>query len=203
MENILEHWGISVEELGEAILKNSSLRGMVFGYVAELKLRQMLEDNPNIEFMVKDDDHDRQRKGDLRIRYRGFEFRLESKSVQTNSVKHLPNGTWVGKTQVDGSDRRTVQFPDGSSLETTLLLRGEFDILAVNCFAFGGVWYWVFAKNSDLPRSSYKKYTFAQQQSLLASLVAVHKPAQGIFTSNLFALLDQMVLEQQAKGAPR
>jgi hypothetical protein len=96
---------------------------------------------------------------------------------------------------VDGSDRRTVRFADGSSLETTLLLPDEFDVLAVNCFAFGDVWHWVFARNRDLPRSSYAKYSPAQRQGLLASLVQVQKPTTGIFTADLFGLLDSMLAD--------
>jgi hypothetical protein len=168
---------------------------MVFGYVAEIKLRELLEQNPLVSFIIKDNDHDRTRKADLRILYRDVEFRLESKSLQKNSIKSLPNGSFVGKTQVDGSDKRTVYFADGSSLETTLLLPNQFDVLAVNCFAFEQQWYWLFARNLDLPRSSFKRYTPEQQQGLLASLVEVHKPSQGIFTPDLFALLDQMIAD--------
>jgi hypothetical protein len=46
---------------------------------------------------------------------------------------------WQGKAQVDASDSRTISLPDGSTMKTTCLLRGEFDILAVNCFAFGEI----------------------------------------------------------------
>jgi hypothetical protein len=193
--NILEQWGISVEDLSKAILENGSLRGMVFGYVAEIKLRHLLEENSEVSFVVKHDDHDRKRKGDLRIVYKGQEFLLESKSLQSNSVQQLPDGSWRGKTQVDGSDRRKVKFADGSSLETTLLLVGEFDVLAINCFAFESQWFWLFARNRDLPRSIFAKYTPTQQASLIASLVEVTKPAYGIFTTDLFALLDAMIAE--------
>jgi hypothetical protein len=193
--NILEKWGISVEELSKAILENGSLRGMVFGYVAEIKLRELLEANSDVSFVTKDNDHNRKQKGDLRIVFKGHEFVLESKSLQTNSIKQFPDGSWRGKTQVDGSDRRTVKFADGSSLETTLLLLGEFDVLAVNCFAFENCWFWLFARNYDLPHSSFSRYTPTQQAGLLASLVEVTKPAKGIFTTDLFGLLDSMIAD--------
>jgi hypothetical protein len=191
--NILETWGITVDELSQAILENGSLRGMVFGYVAEIKLRQLLEAHTDVDLITKDDDHDRKNKADLRIRYRSQEFRLESKSLQTNSIRQMPDGSWIGKAQVDGSDRRTVTFDDGTSLETTLLRPGDFDVLAVNCFAFEKEWFWAFASNRDLPRSSYAKYTPEQQQGLLASLVTVTKPVGGIFRDDLFVLLDSML----------
>ena len=70
---------------------------------------------------------------------------VEVKSLQTSLCKYLGNDHWTGKAQVDGSDRRTVKFIDGTELNTTLLLRGEFDLLAVNCFVFGEKWRFVFA----------------------------------------------------------
>jgi hypothetical protein len=41
METILSRWSITAEELTLAIDENPSLRGMLLGYVAELKLRNM------------------------------------------------------------------------------------------------------------------------------------------------------------------
>lgn len=81
-EDIFEVWSVTKEELSQAILENGSLRGMVFGYVAEIKLRNLLRDSGLISALVKDDDHDRKKKGDLRLQYRTQEFRLESKSLQ-------------------------------------------------------------------------------------------------------------------------
>jgi len=69
--NILEQWEISLDELSEAILANGSLRGIVFGYVAELKLRELLERHPDVSALGKGDDHDRKKKGDLRLMYSG------------------------------------------------------------------------------------------------------------------------------------
>ena len=194
--NILEQWNVTVDELSDAILSNGSLRGMVFGYVAEIKLRELLQARADVTELVKDDDHDRQRKGDLRVVYKGHEFRIESKSLQTKSVKRVANGGFIGQAQVDGSDRRTVRFADGSTLETTLLLPDEFDVLAINCFAFEDKWQWVFVNNSDLPRSTYRKYTPVQQSNLLASLVTVTLPVSGAFTTDLFELLDQLISQR-------
>ena len=85
--NILEQWNVTIDELSDAILSNDGLRGMVFGYVAEIKLRELLQARADVTELVKDDDHDRQRKGDLRVVYKGHEFRIESKSLQTKSVR--------------------------------------------------------------------------------------------------------------------
>jgi hypothetical protein len=200
MSNILERWSITVDELSQAILENGSLRGMVFGYVAEIKLRNVLQNAGTIASLVKDDDHDRKKKGDLRITYKGHEFKIEAKSLQTARNKVLNDGTFEGVSQVDASDRRTVTLPDGSKLETTNLVVGEFDILAVNCFTFEDKWHFVFAKNKDLPRTNWKKYTEAHRQYLLATTVKVTWPPTGIFTANIFNLLDK-IIEEQSNGS--
>jgi len=96
------------------------------------------------------------------VRYKRHEFIFESKSLQTATIKKTDDG-WMGNAQVDASDRRELILPDGNTIITTCLLKGEFDILAVNVFAFEDTWRFVFAKNSDLPTSSYKKYTEYQR----------------------------------------
>lgn len=202
MSNIFELWDVTREELSQAILENGSLRGMVFGYVAEIKLRKLLASHSDVTSHVKDDDHDRSKKGDLRITFRGHEFKIESKSLQTARNKTLEDGTFAGTSQVDASDRRTVTLPDGSQLQTTNLLVGEFDILSVNCFTFRNQWNFVFARNEDLPRSKYRKYTAEQQEHLLATTVAVTWPAQGIFTDDIFALLDSIIEERATEDRP-
>ena len=80
-------------------------------------------------------------------------------------------------------------------MNTTLLLRGEFDVLAVNLFAFEDQWQFLFARNSDLPTSTYRKYTEVQRQQLLASLVTVTLPAEPPFYTDLCQLLDEMIAE--------
>lgn len=176
MPNILKFWSITIDELSRAIFGNGSLRGMVFGYVAEIKLRQLLESNPNVTALTKDDDHDRSRKGDLRIDYKGHEFIVESKSLQTTQNKRQEDGTYCGVSQVDASDRRMVTLPDGTKLQTTNLLVGEFHVLSVNCFTFENEWHFVFARNHHLPRTRYRGYTDYQREHLLATLVPVTWP---------------------------
>ena len=172
-KTILERWEISEEEFTTLIDENPSLRGMNLGYIAEKKFHDLFLNHPEITESSKDDDHDRSRKGDRRIMYKGHEFVIEVKSLQTNMCKNLGDGKWEGKAQVDGSDRRIVTFKDGSELNTTLLLRGEFDLLAVNCFAFGEEWRFTFAKNSDLPTSSFKKYTEEQRKQRLKAALGI------------------------------
>lgn len=191
---ILEDWEITAEQLTEMLNENPSLRGMMLGYVAEFKLKEIITSFPEVSFTTKFDDHNRKKKGDLYIVYHGRAFDVESKSLQTNMIQYdEASKKWFGKAQVDASDRRKIKLPSGEELNTTLLLRGEFDILAVNCFAFQNKWQFVFARNSDLPHSSYKKYSEEARRNLIASLVPVSYPPEPPFYQDLRELLEEMV----------
>lgn len=193
---ILEEWDITAEELTFVMKENPSLRGMVFGYVAELKLKEQIAALENVTYFTKFDDHDRKKKGELYLIYKGRAFNIESKSLQTAMIERDEDeNRWIGKAQVDASDRRSVTLEDGSTLQTTLLKKGEFDVLAVNCYAFESEWRFVFCRNADLPTSTYSRYTPTQQKALLASLVEVTWPPTPPFSDNLQALLDRMVID--------
>ena len=193
--NILEIWKLPPEALTNIVNENPSLRGMLLGYVAEYKLQEMLLALEEVKYIGKPDDHDRTSKGDHIIEYESKRFAIESKSLQSRMVER-DGDIWRGKAQVDASDRRPVVLSDGTQIETTLMLVGEFDVLAVNCFAFEQEWNFVFAKNSDLPRSSYRRYSPQVRNQLIASLVSVSWPPDPPFTSNLIEILDQLVAER-------
>lgn len=198
---ILDRWGVTPDELTILVEANPSLRGMMLGYVAELQLlKRFFSLSEHISYSVKSDDHDRGHKGDRLITYKGHQFIVEAKSLQTNSIKRTidesGNPRFVGKAQVDASDRRAVAFADRSTLETTCLLCGEFDLLAVNCFAFEEKWHFAFAKNGDLPRSTFRKYTPYQRQNLLASLVTVRWPPDPPFYSDPFPILEELARDR-------
>lgn len=191
LNSVLDRWMLSESELTELIDDNPSLRGMVLGYAAEVKFRHMFLNRHDIK-STKDDDHDRKKKGDRRLFYKGAELIVEVKSLQTNTVKYnAATDLWTGKSQVDGSDRRTVLFDDGSKLDTTLLIKGDFDILAVNCFAFGNTWRFAFALNNDLAMSTYSKYSEEQRRHLIASLQTVTWPPEDPFTSDFNDVLER------------
>lgn len=198
VRDILETWKITPQTLTTLLNQNPSLRGMLFGYVAELKLEELWLKHPGITACIKDDDHDRLKKGDRRIVYKGHSFVVEAKSLQTNSIEHRTDG-WFGKAQVDASDRREIYLPNGDKVNTTLLLVGEFDVLAVNVYPFEGNWDFVFAKNQNLPRTTYGKYTPAQREYLLTSLIPVTWPPKPPFVDNLYNLLDDLVEERLRK----
>ncbi len=189
-ESILKRWDITEYDLSELVDRNPSLRGILIGYVAEKKLQDILLAHPDVTEVSKDDDHDRTRKGDRRLIYKGKTCIIEVKSLQTNSVKKLGDDQWTGKAQVDASDSRDIIFPDGSRLKTTCLLRGQFDLLAINCFAFGGQWQFAFALNSKLPANVYRRYTEYQRQHLLPTMITVDWPLKSPFNEDPIALLE-------------
>lgn len=194
-DSLLKRWDVTEEELTQVVDQNPSLRRMLFGYTAEVKLRQYIARNESVAGIEKDDDHDRKKKGDLRVAYKGREFVIETKSLQTNSIRK-EDGGFFGKAQCDASDRREVTLPGGSTLNTTCLLVGEFDVLAINVFGFFDEWQFVFALNRDLPRSTFRRYTPEQRKYLLATLVPVTWPVDGFLTTDLFVLLDGLLEEE-------
>lgn len=195
-EDILRKWKLTAEELTAIVDENPSLRGFMLGYVAEHKARSFLEKLPNVSGLRKPDDHDRRggSKNDIVAIYKGREVSFEVKSLQTNSIQYdSESGVYKGRAQVDASDRRTVSFPDGTELQTTCLLVGQFDILVLNLFQFRQEWDFAFVLNRDLPRSKYRKYTPYQKEHLLATTVNVTLPLQPPYTSDLIELLDMLV----------
>lgn len=189
-KSILKRWDLTEQELTDIIQQNPSMRGLMLGYIAEYKLRKMHFTDPRFENVHKADDHDRSRKGDLIVTYKGKDFKIECKSLQTNSIKTTENG-YEGKCQCDASDRRKIKV--GSKMvETTCLLVGEFDIIAVNLFSFEEKWRFAFALNDDLPRSTFRKYPPAIRRKLLATLMPVSWPLQPPYIASpipLFELL--------------
>ncbi len=195
MKTVLDRWRISAEELTKIVDDNPSLRGFIFGYVSEYKARTYFDGHTGIENLMKYDDHDRTSKGDISFRYKGREFRIEAKSLQTNSVIQVGDDEWSGKFQCDASDRREILLPNGHTVNTTCLAVGEFDIVAVSLYAFGDQWRFAFAKNSDLPHPGARSRNVAveDREYLIKTLIDISWPLQPPFTTDIYSLLDEMV----------
>ena len=195
MATILEKWQITPDELTRIVEENPSLRGFMFGYVSEYKARMYFEGCADITDLKKYDDHDRTSKGDISFHYKGREFKVEAKSLQTNSVIHTGNDQWKGKFQCDASDRREIRLPNGSLVNTTCLAVGEFDIVAVSLYAFGNQWRFAFAKNSDLPHPDKYSRNIAEsdRKFLIKTLIDITWPLQAPFTTDVYSLLDDML----------
>ncbi|MFJ4968826.1 hypothetical protein [Streptomyces sp. NPDC088755] len=206
----LEDWDLSYDEINELLTDNPSLRSFVMGYAAEVKCRNMFfREHPDVSAIYKPDDHDRTEKGDLIITYRSHRFAVEVKSIQTVSMnRRRRSGNIEPYYQCDASDRRTVIFDDGSSVETTALLVGEFDVVAVNIHAFAGKWAFAFAKNEDLPtmegasRGAARGYTQHQQRNLIKTTIRIDLEPGAPYVRDPFVLFDQIIEERKRGEAP-
>lgn len=186
-----EDFKITECEFNQLLANNPSLRGFVFGYVAEVKCREIVCSSPEIKYLGKYPDSDRTKKGDMWISYNDKVFSIECKSVLTGKTKYNSDSkTFIGRANVDGSDCRDITLPNGSTVRTSLMQRGEFDILAINCFAMTGKWDFVFIRNSDLPCTDSPKYTEYEKSCLISSSVYVSFPVEKPFYTDLKKLLD-------------
>ena len=146
-------WKLSADDLSALVDDNPSLRSFVMGYAAELKLRQEHFQSSKITGATKADDHDRMNKGDLTFVYKNKRVVIEVKSLQTNSCRWDSGLQQIQvEYQCDASDRRQIVFADGTVHETTNLLAGEFDMIAVNLFPLLGRWEFLFASQDQLSR---------------------------------------------------
>jgi hypothetical protein len=197
----LESYQITPEELDEAVSSNPSLQGFILGYIAELKLRKRFDADARYKGVKKFDNHDRTRKGDISFFYRGVECSIEVKSIQTNSIKK-ENGRITGVFQCDASDRRKVRLPSGAEIETTCLVVGEFDLVAVPLFPYIKRWDYAFAKNSDLPRVKPRRGKIREEDSeyLLATTIRITWPLEFPFQLDPVPLLDAVVKERSGKS---
>jgi hypothetical protein len=177
------------ETIFHLIRENPSLRGMIYGYASEREFEwHYLKDRKTIEKFSKDDDH-KKTKSDRTVLCGGKSVTIQIKSVQTNSIK-FEDGRFVAKVQNDASDRRKITLPNGSTLETTCYVVDEYDILAVSLHPFTGEWRYAFKENSQLQRSTSKKYTPKQQQYLLATLETMYYPLDPSWTEDFDAILE-------------
>jgi len=185
------------DALVQAMIEVPSLRGMVYGNVAEIEFATWLVENGvPMEDQERDDDHAKT-KSDRTIVVEGRRYTIQMKSLQTNSIKESPDGLgYVGKLQCDASDRRVVRLTTGSEVQTTCYLAGEFDILAVGLHPFLGEWQFAFQLNSTLPRSTRhtkltKHLTDTELGELLKTLVDFQFPIpeDSYWRTNLFDLL--------------
>jgi len=199
---LLEQWGVTLDELNEILASRPSLRGILIGFVAEYKLPQMWFTDPRIEKLERYENHDRTRPGDFGFLYKGEPISVQAKSLQTNSVRRTETG-YIGTFQCDASDRRPVTLPNGQIVETTCLVAGGFDLLAVNLFEFGQEWRFAFAKNTDLPRTKSSKYTPEQRQYLLATSIRITWPLEPPFHEEPFEVLEAIVADRRRRGRRR
>ena len=193
--DLLLNWDITAEELSEIVAENPSMRGLMFGFVAEYKLKKEWLLRRGITNLDRPRSHDRKQKCDFTFDYRGINVKVEVKCLDTPKVR-LNDGVYKGTFQCNASDTTKVTLPNGRKVTTNCLAVDSFDILAVCLFAFGNKWQFAFARNRDLPRTTWHKYTPAEQKYLFKSTMKISWPLQAPYTLDLFALLDGLVAER-------
>jgi len=193
--DLLNAWSLTRAELSEIVAENPSMRGLMFGFVAEYKLRKMWLLRREITNLARPGAHNRKHKGDFCFDYRGITVTLEVKCLDTPKVKRLGEG-YEGTFQCNASDTTNVTLPNGETLSTNCLVVGGFDVLAVCLFAFGNTWRFAFALNGDLPRTTWRKYTESQQRHLLRSAMPMSWPLEPPYVGDLFIALDRLVAER-------
>lgn len=107
MKTILDEWDIDAPYFTKVVKDNPSLRGMILGYIAERKLRDIFEGSGITKNHTKSDDHDRNKKGDLNLNYKGEDIVIEVKSLQTNTVEiKNPDGDWIPLIKKEKAGRK-------------------------------------------------------------------------------------------------
>lgn len=195
VRNYLHEWGLTPEEINEIIAENPPVLSTLSGFVAEYKLKKHYLQDSRISELTRPRSHDRRSKGDFAFRYRDKRFVLEVKSLDAPKVRVVEGG-FRGTFQCNASDSRPVQLPNGDVITTNCLLTGEFDVLAVSLFAFERKWKFAFARNQDLPRSTWARYTAYQQRYLLKSSMVITWPLVPPYQNDLFAVLDSILRER-------
>lgn len=166
-----------------------SVRGMVYGNLAEVQLsRWLVHRGVPLDHQLRDDDHAKT-KSDRTIFHEGRRYTIQVKSMQTSSIKEDgPTGFRAG-IQCDGSDRRQVVLPNGHEVVTTNYVAGEFMVLATPLHPFTGSWDFAFRLNSTLERTTSNKYAPEDRPYLLKTMVPISWPLADPWTMDLFALL--------------
>jgi hypothetical protein len=141
-------------ELESLIEENPSLRGYIQGYLGELALKKQLLKIGGVTSVEKISDHHAD-KGDLRVIYNGRVVSVEVKSLKTTSVRpDVLNDTWQGTVLIKNTDKREIDVPGIGIINTSSLIKGEFDILAICCYAVSKKWEFLFIENRYLPEKS-------------------------------------------------
>lgn len=179
------------DHLLQVLRERPSVRGMVYGFLAEIELAHWLDGiGIPIETHIVDDDHAKT-KSDRTIPYNGKQYTIQVKSMQTASIKEPFPGQFTASIQCDGSDKREVELPNGNRVLTTNYVAGEFMVLATSLQPFTGRWEFAFRLNSTLDRTTYWKYAEDDRQYLLKTMVPITWPLEGPWTNDLLALLDR------------
>jgi hypothetical protein len=121
--DLLEAWSLTRDELSEIVAENPSMRGLMFGFVAEYKMKKLWLLRPKIANLMRPRSHDRKQKCDFAFDYKEQPIKLEVKCLDTPKVKRTGDD-YVGTFQCNASDKTEVMLPSGETIQTNCLLVG-------------------------------------------------------------------------------
>lgn len=190
LQNIKDpHRWTDPEIILQVLESTPSVRGMVYGNLAEVQLSRWLVDHGvPLENQLRDDDHAKT-KSDRTIVHGSRRYTIQVKSMQTSSIREDGAGGFRAGIQCDGSDRRRVTLPNGHQVETTNYVAGEFMVLATPLHPFTQRWDFAFRLNSTLDRTTSAKYAPEDRPYLLKTMVPISWPLEEPWTTELFELL--------------
>lgn len=178
-------------EIEGVINDNPSLRGFLQGYLAEISLMKILKSVPGVSLVNKIPDKDLQ-KGDITLMYKGTILTIEVKSVLSSSIKEDNlYDSWGGTVGCKNSDKREILLEDGTQLNTSSIVRGAFDILAISTYAVSEKWDFLFMENRFLPSTSISN-------SLIKTQFKISPMLTPLLESSILKVLDS-ALEHKLK----
>jgi hypothetical protein len=193
----LQDLQLTEHELMDMLDEQPSLRAIVLGYIARRKLRSLLAQTFTGGPVVRQDDHERKRRGTFTVLHGKKSVAIRCCSLQANSVK-----TKSATYQCDASDCRDLKLPSGRTIRTTCVLASTFDIVAVSTFTFDQKWQFAYAAANDLARTKptkRRKLSKTDAESLLSCSQRITFPVEEPYTHDIFAIVDR-VARTRRKG---
>jgi hypothetical protein len=161
----------SVEDLEYLIRLNPNLRGYLQGYLAELKLENHMRGIEGVRDVEKIRDASNIY-GDFKVDYKGKEIIVEAKSIASGSVKRFEDD-WTGRVRVENVCKRDITVSGLGDIRVSNLVKGQFDILAISCYAVNHDWEFLFMNESDCPER--KGYPGLIRTSFVTGTLPEHK----------------------------
>ncbi len=126
--DLLRSWDLTRAELSEIVAENPSMRGLMFGFVAEYKLKKKWLLRAGIADLIRPGSHDRKQKFDFGFAYKGEKVRVEVKCLDTPKVRYA-DGVYKGTFQCNASDSREIELPNGEKVTTNCLAWADLTCL--------------------------------------------------------------------------
>lgn len=175
-----------MDEVEALAAASPNLYSFLSGYKAESVLACEHLGHPEITDMGKPRDHDRARRGDRLIAYRGEHLLLELKSLEAGSIRiDQVTGALSAWAQVIASGSREVSTPDGSRLRHSHVLVDSMDLLAVSLHGFGCGWRFAFAPARLLERTTNPRLPASARPHLLRCRQRVTLPLKPPWSEEL------------------